>query len=122
MLRFRPRRSLALVPAAALLLAGIASGRDYPAAGPGEWPQWRGPNRDAVSRETGLLQSWPAAGPPLAWKAAGVGAGYSSLAVAGGRIFTLGDLGGSQVIVARALSDPLSRLFINSIVPTTIEN
>ena len=105
MARFHPRRSLALVPAAAVLVAGMASGRDYPAAGPGEWPQWRGPNRDAVSGETGLLQSWPAPGPPLAWKAAGVGAGYSSLAVAGGRIYTLGDVNGSQVVIAKSVAD-----------------
>jgi len=105
MARFHPRRSLALVPAAAVLVAGMASGRDYPAAGPGEWPQWRGPNRDAVSGETGLLQSWPASGPPLAWKAAGVGAGYSSLAVAGGRIYTLGDVNGSQVVIAKSVAD-----------------
>ncbi|HWQ93229.1 MAG TPA: serine/threonine protein kinase, partial [Clostridia bacterium] len=34
-----------------------------------DWPQWRGPDRDGVSKETGLLQQWPAGGPTLAWKA-----------------------------------------------------
>lgn len=58
----------------------------------GDWSQWRGPNRDAKSSETGLLDKWPADGPPLAWKVKGVGAGYSSVSVARGRIFTLGDL------------------------------
>lgn len=57
----------------------------------GDWPQWRGPNRDDISTETGLLKDWPAGGPPLAWKARGLGVGYSSVAVAGGKIFTMGD-------------------------------
>jgi len=38
-----------------------------------DWPQWRGPNRDGVSAEKGLLQAWPAGGPPLAWTASGAG-------------------------------------------------
>jgi outer membrane protein assembly factor BamB len=65
-----------------------------------DWPQWRGPNRDGKSAETGLLQSWPDDGPPLAWQASGLGGGYSSLSVAGGRIFTMGDLGNSQYVIA----------------------
>ncbi len=65
-----------------------------------DWPQWRGPNRDGRSAETGLLQSWPESGPPLAWRASGLGAGYSSLAVAGGRIYTLGDFEDGQHALA----------------------
>ena len=57
-----------------------------------DWAQWRGPNRDAKSNETGLLENWPEDGPPLAWKATGVGGGYSSIAITNGRIFTMGDL------------------------------
>jgi hypothetical protein len=49
-----------------------------------DWPQWRGPRRDAISTETGLLKEWPSGGPPLVWKAKGLGAGYSSVAVVGG--------------------------------------
>jgi outer membrane protein assembly factor BamB len=56
-----------------------------------DWPSWRGPNHDGLSRETGLLKAWPAAGPKLAWKATGVGGGFSSVAVAGNRIYTMGD-------------------------------
>src|SRR6266404_3404121 len=56
-----------------------------------DWPGWRGPNRDAISRDTGLLQQWPASGPPQAWKATGLGAGFSSLAIVGDRIYTMGD-------------------------------
>jgi outer membrane protein assembly factor BamB len=71
------------------------------AAGPGgEWPQWRGPERDGVSKETGLLKKWPAAGPPLAWQIRGLGQGTSSVAVTAGRIFTQGKRGGDEVVIA----------------------
>ena len=70
-----------------------------------EWPQWRGPNRDDVAQESGLLARWPEAGPPLAWQASGLGVGFSSLAISGGRIYTLGDREGSQQVVAMNLAD-----------------
>ena len=57
----------------------------------GDWPQWRGPNRDGVSTETGILDEWPEGGPKLLWKAKGIGAGFSSVSVTGGRIYTMGD-------------------------------
>lgn len=60
-------------------------------AAPGDWPTWRGPKRDGISTETGLLKAWPAGGPPLAWKTRGCGAGYSSVSIADGRVITLGD-------------------------------
>lgn len=69
-------------------LALCAAGTSLSAA---DWPQWRGPKRDGVSTETGLLKQWPAAGPKLAWKAQGVGGGYSGVSVAAGRVFTMGD-------------------------------
>jgi outer membrane protein assembly factor BamB len=65
-----------------------------------DWPQWRGPNRDGVSKETGLLKQWPQGGPPLAWKATGAGTGYSSMAIANGRIFTMGLRGDKEYIIA----------------------
>ena len=55
-----------------------------------DWPQWRGSRRDAVSREIGLRQEWKSAAPRLAWRAEGLGEGYSSVVVSGGRIFTMG--------------------------------
>src|SRR3989304_10225905 len=70
------------------------------APGGGDWPQWRGPNRDGLSRETGLLSSWPAGGPPLVWKAAGLGAGYSTVTVDGGRVFTLGTARDIEYLIA----------------------
>jgi outer membrane protein assembly factor BamB len=65
-----------------------------------DWPGWRGAKRDAVSAEQGLLQEWPAAGPALAWKATGVGAGLSGVAVAGERLYTIGDEGDAQYLIA----------------------
>lgn len=50
-------------------------------------PQWRGPDRTGVSREKGLLQEWPADGPAVRWKLSDIGTGYSSPAVAGGRVY-----------------------------------
>jgi outer membrane protein assembly factor BamB len=52
-----------------------------------DWPQWRGPNRDGVSPQTGLLKQWPAKGPALAWWADLHGIGYSAPAVVGDRVF-----------------------------------
>jgi outer membrane protein assembly factor BamB len=65
-----------------------------------DWPQFRGPNRDNRSCETGLLTSWPQGGPRLAWKQTGIGLGYSSVAVADGKIFTMGNLGDQQWLIA----------------------
>ncbi|HSD46015.1 MAG TPA: PQQ-binding-like beta-propeller repeat protein [Pyrinomonadaceae bacterium] len=64
------------------------------------WPQWRGPNRDGVSKETGLLKQWPAEGPPLLWKASGAGRGYSSFSVANGRLYTMGLRGDREYVIA----------------------
>jgi outer membrane protein assembly factor BamB len=52
-----------------------------------DWPQWQGPDRTGLSKETGLLQQWPPSGPPLLWSISGLGAGYGSLAIRGDRIF-----------------------------------
>ena len=65
-----------------------------------DWTQWRGPNRDGKSTETGLLAAWPAAGPPLAWKATGAGTGYSSMSTSGGRLYTMGAQGGTEYLIA----------------------
>src|SRR5687767_685343 len=65
-----------------------------------DWPQWRGPNRDGHSGETGLLASWPAGGPRVVWRAAGLGEGYSSMSVAGGRIYTQGQRGAQEFVQA----------------------
>ena len=56
-----------------------------------DWPQWRGPNRDGLSPETGLLSLWPEDGPPLLWESKGAGRGYSSMSSVGGKVYTVGD-------------------------------
>ena len=64
------------------------------------WPQWRGPNRDGVSKETGLLKQWPAEGPPLVWKATGAGSGYSSFSISNGKLYTMGLRGDREFVIA----------------------
>ena len=71
----------------------------------GDWEQWRGPKRDAKSTETGLLDHWSEDGPPLAWKVDGLGGGYSSVAIANGKIFTLGDLEDGNYLIALSEAD-----------------
>jgi outer membrane protein assembly factor BamB len=65
-----------------------------------DWPQWRGINRDGKSAETGLLDSWPRGGPPLVWKAQGLGEGYAGSSVAGGRLFIQGQQGDTEYVLA----------------------
>jgi outer membrane protein assembly factor BamB len=90
------QRKLALLSAVGVVLSlsiGIASVF-------GDWPQWRGPNRDGHSADTGLLKKWPDGGPKLEWKATGLGAGYTSVSVVGNRLFAMGDLGDSNFLIA----------------------
>lgn len=75
-LRYVASLAAALVPAAAIAA---------------DWPTFRGADRTAVAPDTDLLESWPTEGPKLVWQTAGAGRGYASLAVAGDRIYTLGD-------------------------------
>lgn len=63
-----------------------------------EWPQWRGPNRDGLSSETGLLNSWPSGGPKVLWTASNLGSGYGSVAVAGDRIYLQGGRNRESVV------------------------
>jgi len=52
----------------------------------GDWPQFRGPNRDGISTETGLMRAWPEGGPEVVWSTA-VGQGYSTAAIHGGKVY-----------------------------------
>ncbi len=58
-----------------------------------DWPQWRGPERNGISRETGLLKEWPKDGPKLLWKVSAAGRGYATPAVVGERLYVLGNDG-----------------------------
>ena len=69
-----------------------------------DWPQWRGPKRDGISAERGLLKTWPSAGPLLAWRATGAGNGYSSFSAANGKLYTLGARGGTEYVMAYDVS------------------
>ncbi len=62
-------------------------------ASAGDWPRWRGPNNDDVSKETGLLQKWPAGGPKLAWTGKNLGLGWGTPSVAEGKVFGIGTRG-----------------------------
>ncbi len=73
------------------------------AAGPAaadDWPQFRGPNRDGKSSETGLLKQWPASGPKKLWTATGCGKGFGSVSVAGGGVYTMGTIGQDMCVIA----------------------
>jgi hypothetical protein len=84
--------SLALLPLVPLLLSGADN-----AGKSGDWPQWRGPGRDGICSEIGLLRDWPKGGPTLLWDSRkvnggkSVGTGFSSLTVSQGKLFTQGD-------------------------------
>jgi outer membrane protein assembly factor BamB len=65
-----------------------------------DWPQWQGPERTAMSKETGLLKSWPKDGPPLAWKVKGLGGGYTTPSIAQGKIFGMSYKGNDETVWA----------------------
>jgi outer membrane protein assembly factor BamB len=77
-----------------------SSGRATHTAGGENWPGWLGPNRDGKSPDTGLLKQWPEGGPPLLWKASGIGRGYSSVTVVDGLVYISGMIGDNEVLTA----------------------
>jgi outer membrane protein assembly factor BamB len=85
-----------------------------------DWPQWRGPNRDGISTETGLLTSWPSGGPRVVWRIKGLGVGYSSFSIVNGRMYTQGQRGNQEFVIAldvktgnKVWETPTSRNFEN---------
>ena len=75
----------------AMVIVSAVSGFD-------DWPQWRGPNRDGISAEKGLLDRWDKA-PPLIWKAEDIGIGFSGAVVHRGIVCTMGECNGKTVVV-----------------------
>ena len=73
-----------------LVALGLFAGLAKPAAG--DWTRWRGPDLNGISSETGWLAKWPDDGPKRLWKAK-VGTGFSSVSVANGKVYTLGNSG-----------------------------
>src|SRR6516165_11560712 len=82
-----------------LLSASLTAGDTDKSAA--DWPQWRGPHRDGLADDTGLLQRWSPEGPPLAWKTSGLGEGYASVVIADVKIFTMGRRKNVVFVVAR---------------------
>lgn len=71
-----------------------------------DWPQWRGPQRDGISKETGLLKEWPKEGPKLLWQIKDIGSGYSTPAVVGERIYLQSNKGADdEFVLALAAKD-----------------
>jgi outer membrane protein assembly factor BamB len=73
-----------------------------------DWPQFRGPNRDGTSPETGLMKQWPEGGPKELWSYDGVGEGFSSIAIADGRVYTCGMIDGQGYLFAFDLEGKLT--------------
>jgi outer membrane protein assembly factor BamB len=65
-----------------------------------DWPAWRGPNRDGLCQETGLLKQWPEGGPKLAWKVTGLGEGFSGPSIVGNLLFTMGNRDDKEWVMA----------------------
>ncbi len=80
------RRGIFLALAVAVGLAAAAGGQTAAF----DWPQWRGPDRNGLSKERSLLARWPASGPALVWSGASLGSGYGGVSVSGDRIFVQG--------------------------------
>jgi outer membrane protein assembly factor BamB len=90
---------------ATTFLAMAAAALSLTSVSAADWPQWRGPNRDGISAETGLLKSWPEGGPRLVWKSTGLGSGYSTVSTVGKRIFTEGDRSDASFVIALNADD-----------------
>lgn len=82
------------LPVVVIVLALFAS-----AAAADDWPQFRGPKRDGVSTEKGLLQSWPKDGPKLVWSFKNAGLGFASLAISGGKLYTIGTRDEDEIVL-----------------------
>ena len=85
------------IPGCIILLAIIASNQLTSAQ---DWPRFRGTDGNASSTETNLLAEWPEEGPELVWTATNVGKGFSSVSIAGDRIFTIGDIDDTQYAIS----------------------
>ena len=100
------RRVFVMVMAACLLAACPPVDAEEKTKQP-YWPQFGGPRRDSISRETGLLKKWPKEGPRLIWKYSECGKGFSGVSIAEGKIFTAGDFGKREMLIALTLDGKL---------------
>ena len=90
----------------AIFLAGVATtGPVAQSSSASDWPQWRGPDRNNLSKDQGLLQTWPPSGPPQNWTISTLGKGYGSMAVAADRIFIQGSNGRQSIVYVLSRAD-----------------
>jgi len=104
------RRLTRAAAAAGILAAMLVSAPRCPAAEPvtgPSWPEFHGPGRTNLSPEKGLLKRWPEGGPPLLWKYAPCGDGYSGVAIADERIFSAGDFEDEEMVFALSMDGKL---------------
>ena len=95
-----PITSLSKEDQAFLQSNSSAGGKAAPSTGSGGWPQWRGPNRDDSSSETGLLKEWLADGPKMIWSTDEAGLGYSGFSIVDGVLYTMGLDGDDEKLIA----------------------
>lgn len=81
----------------AVSLAITLFGLSAPSGWADDWPQWRGPNRDGISKETGWKAKWPAGGPKKLWEGS-IGVGLSSFSVSQGSVFTMGNVEDKDIV------------------------
>ncbi|MFQ5928886.1 MAG: PQQ-binding-like beta-propeller repeat protein [Acidobacteriota bacterium] len=103
----------------ALLIALVLSGAAIVGMAAPDWPQWRGPDRTGVSQEKGLLQEWPAGGPPVVWSITGLGKGYGTVAIQRDHIFVQGTKGKDSVVFC--LNRPDGKILWSSALGTNLE-
>ena len=102
----------------AVMIAACGGGSSASAT---DWPQWQGPNRNAMSNERGLLQEWPTGGPPLVRKIRGLGGGDGAPAIAAGRIFGMGHRDNKEVVWAFSETDG-EELWATTLGPAFVQN
>ncbi len=88
-----------------LVIVGLILAFCAPLTRAADWPQWQGPDRNAISKESGLLKEWPTEGPPLAWRIEGLGGGDSAPAVANGKLFGMSNRDGKEIVWALSESN-----------------
>ena len=88
---------IAIIGTIAGSFSGVTSGND--------WAQWRGPNRDGIANESGLLSTWPEEGPAITHRTKGLGSGMASVAIADGKLFTIGNSDKKTTLVCLNAND-----------------
>jgi outer membrane protein assembly factor BamB len=77
--------------------ACIAGMTHYSTVYGADWPNWRGPNHNGISDESGWMTTWPEEGPKVLWRAS-IGTGFSSMAVSKGRVYAMGNINDNDIL------------------------